>query len=50
VVKAEGVLGVMYKVRKVLQVWVGRGGVVGGDAPCVSRACLAARPEIVVSL
>ena len=29
-VMAEGVLGVVYKVGKVIQVWVGRGGVVGG--------------------
>ncbi len=28
--KAEGVLKVVYKVGKVIQVWVGRGGVVGG--------------------
>ncbi len=28
--KAEGVSGVVYKVGKVIQVWVGRGGVVGG--------------------
>jgi hypothetical protein len=30
VVKAEGVSGVVYKVGEVKQVWVGRGGVVGG--------------------
>jgi hypothetical protein len=30
VVKAEGVSGVVYRVGKVIQVWVGRGGVVGG--------------------
>ncbi len=30
VVKAEGVLGAVYKVRKALQVWVGRSGAVGG--------------------
>ncbi len=29
-VKAEGMLGVVYKAGKVIQVWVGRGGVVGG--------------------
>ncbi len=29
-VKAEGVSGVVYRVGKVIQVWVGRGGVVGG--------------------
>ncbi len=28
--KAEGVLKVVYKVEKVIQVWVGRGAVVGG--------------------
>jgi hypothetical protein len=30
VVKAEGVSGVVSKVGKVIQVWVGRGGVDGG--------------------
>jgi hypothetical protein len=30
VVKAEGVSGSVYKVGKVILVWVGRGGVVGG--------------------
>jgi hypothetical protein len=30
VVKAEGVSGLVYKVGKVMLVWVGRGGVVGG--------------------
>ncbi len=30
VVKAEGVSGLVYKVGKVIQVWVGRVGVVGG--------------------
>ncbi len=29
-VKAKGVSGLVYKVGKVMQVWVGRGGVVGG--------------------
>ncbi len=29
-VEAEGVAGVMYNVGKVIEVWVGRGGVVGG--------------------
>ncbi len=28
--KAEVVVGVVYRVGKVIQVWVGRGGVVGG--------------------
>ena len=28
--KAEGVLKVVYKVEKVIQVWVGRSGVLGG--------------------
>ncbi len=28
--KAKGVSGVVYKVGKVIQVWVGRGGDVGG--------------------
>jgi hypothetical protein len=30
VVKAEGVSGVVQQVGKVIQVWMGRGGVVGG--------------------
>jgi hypothetical protein len=30
VVQALEVLGVVYEVGKVIQVWVGRGGVVGG--------------------
>ena len=29
-VKGKGVLGVVKQVGKVIQVWVGRGGVVGG--------------------
>jgi hypothetical protein len=32
VVKAEGVLGVVYKVGEVIQVWVRKGGVFGGVA------------------
>jgi hypothetical protein len=32
VVKAEGVSGVVYKVGKVIQMWVGRGGVSSGVA------------------
>ncbi len=31
-VKAEGVLGVVYKVGEVIQVWVRKGGVFGGVA------------------